>query len=108
MAAVPYEGPLLTDDVTQEDRFPYFLWNRFMTIREFRREIAEPTDPVMLNCMVGQMLRVAEYDVVWQFVTPQWVWDRWEEIERHLGDLWPAREYWTYLFGVWKRHGLVT
>jgi hypothetical protein len=82
---------------------PYFLWDAPMTVAEFREQLATAAPPEQ-NRLLGKLLREARDTDVWKFVTPEEVWRKWPQLERHLGR---RRAFWEFLLGRWYKDGLI-
>lgn len=93
----------LTTDLAQVECRPYFFWDEDTSIAELRA-VLSGTDADERKRMLGKMLREARDADVWQFVSPLDVAVALPELGRHLGR---RREFWEYLIGRWRAHGLV-
>lgn len=56
------------------------------------------------NRLLGKILREARDTDVWEFTTPEFVWEHWNELEKYLGR---RREFWKFLFEFWEKEGLL-
>jgi len=93
----------LTTDLTQEASRPYFLWDEDTSISELRAALSG-SDTSERQRLLGKMLREARDCDVWLFVSPRDVAVALPGLDRHLGR---RREFWHYLIGRWRAHGLV-
>lgn len=86
-----------------EDLVPYFAWDRSLTTAEIRHrlETAAGFDWVRLAAWI---MREAAFADVWQFLTPQEVWQRRHELEPFLGR---RRDFWHYILSQWHALGKV-
>lgn len=94
---------LLTTDMTEGDKRPYFLWDEDVSIDEFRRALRGHDEYTRLR-LFGKMLREARDVDVWHFVTPAEVAVNLEQLRRRLG-----RRYgfWSFLIEGWREDGLL-
>ena len=93
----------LTVDLTQLDRWPYFLWDEDISIAELRAILRGPPG-FNRDRALGKMLREARDIDVWQFVTPQEVAEALPRIERRLGR---RAAFWRFLIDGWRNDGLL-
>ncbi len=95
-------GPPLTDDWTQQDARPYFLWDEATTTREFRERLAHASTADKSR-LLGKLMREARDTDVWAFTTVAEVRAHWPMIERSLGR---RRPFWEFVLSSWARLGL--
>jgi hypothetical protein len=91
----------MTTMLDQQGR-PYFLWDCDMTLERFKELLADP-DPELRAYLIGKLMRQAKPDDVFTFVSAREIEQHWPLLERYLGR---TREFWTWVFETWKRHGL--
>jgi len=96
-------NPPLSSDLSDPSAIPYFLWDQPMTVAELRRVLATGTDDQRAYWL-GKVLREARDTDVWCFTTPEQVAGLWPRITAHLGR---RRPFWEFLFGLWRREGLI-
>jgi len=82
---------------------PYFLWDCDLTLVQFERGLDDP-DPEVRAYLLGKLMRQAKPDDVFQFVTPRVIRELWPRLLKYLGH---TREFWTWLFEVWRAQGRV-
>lgn len=82
---------------------PYFLWDVDITLSRFREEL-ESADPPSRAYWIGKLMRQAKPDDVFTFVSRRDIAALWSDIVPHLGK---TREFWTWLFSLWRTLGLV-
>ncbi len=82
---------------------PWFLWDVPVTEAVFRERLRHP-DPRIRAQWQGHLLREANFDEVWKYVTLEEVLENWEHIQRHLGR---QREFWQFLINGWREDGLL-
>lgn len=91
-------------DTGDPDAIPYFNWDAPVTNAAVRRAIAEGTEDDKVF-WIARILREARYPDVWRYVgLRRDVLPRWELLRRHLGR---QREFWDFLIGQWREHGLI-
>lgn len=93
----------LSTNLEKASAIPYFLWDEPMTVAELKRRLALASEEERTR-LLGKILREARDTDVWRFITPQEVWDKWNELEKHLGR---RREFWKFLFEFWEKEGLL-
>jgi hypothetical protein len=96
-------NPTPRDRLTDDQGRPYFLWDCELTLDEFKRRLEDP-DPEVRAYLVGKLMRQAKPDDVFLFVTPRVIGELWPRLVRYLGQ---SREFWTWLFDVWRVQGRV-
>jgi hypothetical protein len=82
---------------------PWFLWDRNVPARELRRILSDPSDPRRIP-LLGVLLREERPDRVWAWVSPQEVSLALDAVSPFLGR---QRDFWRWLIGRWRAHGLV-
>jgi hypothetical protein len=96
-------NPTPLDRLTDAQGRPYFLWDCELTLDQFKRGLEDP-DPEVRAYLVGKLMRQAKPDDVFLFVTPRTISELWPHLVRYLGQ---SREFWTWLFEVWRVQGRV-
>ncbi len=93
----------LAADFSDDTRRPWFLWDEDVSIAEFKEILAAGGDEG--DRLLGKMLREANDQDVWHFVTPQEVADALSRLERRIG----SRRYpfWAFVIGKWREYGYV-
>lgn len=99
--AAPASAPL---DLSNEDRRPYFIWDEDLSIRQLRQKLAVG-DREQWCYYAAKVMREARYEDVWKFLSLEEVQASWKELRPILGR---KRDFWEFLFSVWKRHGIVS
>lgn len=94
---------MLDSELDKPNSIPYFLWDQPMTVAEVRNVLREGDD-VEKYRMLGKILREARDRDVWKFITPSEVIANWDQVSPYLGR---RRQFWEFLFGIWKREGLI-
>src|SRR5687768_14729287 len=94
---------LLSTDLTSNFSVPYFLWDEPLTVAELKRKLKSASEEER-NRLLGKILREARDTDVWKFTSPRFVWEHWNELEKHLGR---RREFWKFLFEFWDKEGLL-
>ena len=94
---------LLSTDLESPNSVPYFLWDEPMTVAELRLKLALSSQTEK-DRLLGKILREARDTDVWRFTTPQYVWQNWSSLEKHLGR---RKEFWKFLFNAWEKEGLL-
>lgn len=94
---------LLSTDLDTPHAYPYFLWDDPMTNAELRERLATASPPERTR-LLGKILREARDTEVWRYITPEEFARRWDELAPHLGR---RRPFWEWLFGEWRRQGLI-
>ena len=74
-----------------------------MTVEELNRKLISSSIEERSR-LLGKILREARDTDVWQFTTPQFVLQHWDELEKHLGR---RREFWKFLLEFWEKEGLL-
>lgn len=74
-----------------------------MTVAELRDRLATASDDERVR-LLGKILREARDTDVWYFTTPREVWQKWDDLSKHLGR---RREFWRFLLEFWDREGLL-
>lgn len=93
----------LSTNLEKSSSIPYFLWDEPMTVAELRAKLNSASVEER-NRLLGKILREARDTDVWKFTTPKFVWEHWNELEKHLGR---RREFWKFLFEFWEKEGLL-
>ena len=96
-------GVMLSTNLSSPDSIPYFLWDEPMTVAEFRHRLRNGSTAEQTR-LLGKLLREGRDTDVWLFVTPAEVWQRWPAIVPLLGR---RRRFWDFLFGAWRKEGLI-
>ncbi len=74
-----------------------------MTIADLKRKLNTASIEER-NRLLGKILREARDTDVWEFTTPEFVWQNWDELSKHLGR---RRGFWKFLLEFWDREGLL-
>ena len=82
---------------------PYFLWDEPLTVDELKQKLNSASVEER-NRLLGKILREARDTDVWQFTTPQFVWQNWDELSKYLGR---RRAFWKFLLEFWSKEGLL-
>lgn len=93
----------LSTDLDSDSAVPYFLWDEPLTVAELKLKLASASNEERMR-FLGKILREARDTDVWKFTTPQFVWENWAEIEKHLGR---RRAFWRLLFERWQAEDLI-
>jgi hypothetical protein len=93
----------LSTDMDDPSAIPYFLWDEPMTVSEFRQRLTT-SSPSERTRLLAKLLREARDTDVWKFISPQEVWQRWAELEPHLGR---RRAFWEFILDRWHKEGLI-
>ncbi len=93
----------LSTNLDLNSSVPYFLWDEPLTVGEIKQRLATSSKPER-NRLLGKILREARDSDVWKFTTPNEVWGNWTELSKHLGR---RKAFWEFLFGHWKKAGLI-
>ena len=94
---------LLSTNLDLPSSIPYFLWDEPMTVAELKRKLNSASVEER-NRLLGKILREARDTDVWEFTTPQFVWQNWDELSKYLGR---RREFWKFLLEFWDKEGLL-
>ena len=94
---------LLSTELNNPAAIPYFLWDEPMTVAEFTQRLQTASLPEQKR-LLAKLLREARDTDVWQFTTPQEVWQRWNELSPMLGR---RRGFWEWLLTSWQKEGLL-
>ena len=94
---------MLSTELNNPTAIPYFLWDEPMTIAEFKQRLRTASPPEQKR-LLAKLLREARDTDVWQFTTPQEIWQRWNEIAPQLGR---RRTFWEFLLQSWRKEGLL-
>ena len=94
---------LLSTELNNPAAIPYFLWDEPMTVAEFTQRLQTASLPEQKR-LLAKLLREARDTDVWQFTTPQEVWQRWNELSPMLGR---RRAFWEWLLTSWQKEGLL-
>ncbi len=94
---------LLSTDLASSSSIPYFLWDEPMTTAELKQKLNSASVEER-NRLLGKILREARDTDVWEFTTPQAVWQNWAQVSKRLGR---RREFWKFLFEFWEKEGLL-
>ncbi len=95
--------PELSTDMKDPDAIPYFTWDDPMTVAQIHERLRTASEAERFR-LLGKILREANDRDVWNFTTPQYVADNWDQIERNVGR---RRPFWIWLLGKWGEHGLI-
>lgn len=76
---------------------PYFVWDRRMTLEEFRTGLAHADVSVRAR-FLGRVMRDARPDDALQFATPAEMAAAWSDVAPFLG---AKREFWRWLLETW-------
>ncbi|MGI9055829.1 MAG: hypothetical protein ACR2F2_08520 [Pyrinomonadaceae bacterium] len=93
----------LSSDLVSPSSIPYFLLDEPMTVAELRQKLQSASIEEQTR-LLGKILREARDADVWKFTTPQYVWQNWNRLEKHLGR---RRKFWKFLFESWQKEGLI-
>jgi len=93
----------LSSEFQDESAVPSFLWDRNITVGEFRGVLADDSNPRRIS-LLRVLLREARPDEVWWFVTPETVLREWDAIAPGLGR---RRGFWEWLLSAWREHGFL-
>ena len=74
-----------------------------MTIAELKAKLNSASVEER-NRLLGKILREARDCDVWEFTTPKFVWQHWDELSKHLGR---RRDFWKFLLEFWEKEGLL-
>jgi hypothetical protein len=85
------------------EEIPYFSWDRALTAGQIKEMLRMQTGRSWSQ-LAAWIMREAAFADVWQFVTPQEVWQRFGEVEPFLGR---RREFWRYILKAWHELGKV-
>ena len=94
---------MLSTELSNPTAIPYFLWDEPMTVAEFKQRLKTASLPEQKR-LLAKLLREARDTDVWQFTTPQEVWQRWNELAPRLGK---RRAFWEFLLNSWQKEGLL-
>ena len=94
---------LVTRTRSDGRQVPYFLWDRDVSVEEFRAILSDPDNPGYVP-MLALLLREARPRDVWAFVSPHDVTAAWDDVVTRLGR---RREFWTWVFESWRARGYV-
>src|SRR2546426_12481243 len=94
---------LLSTDLDDPDAYPYFLWDDPMTNAELRHRLATASPPERTP-LLGKILREANDQESWHYITPQQFAAPWGELSPPLGR---SRAFWRLLLHEWSRHGVI-
>lgn len=94
---------MLSTDLKNSAAVPYFLWDEPMTVREFTQRLRTASAPEQKR-LLAKLLREARDTDVWQFTSPQEIWQRWNELAPLLGR---RRAFWEFLLQSWQKEGLL-
>ncbi len=87
----------------ENDMVPYFCWDRNLTVRAIRKQLAASTGFEWVR-IASWIMREAAFADVWTFLTPA-------EIRDHLAELAPFlgrnRGFWEYIVGEWRELGRI-
>lgn len=93
----------LSTDLSLPSSIPYFLWDELLTVAELKQKLNSASAEER-HRLLGKILREARDTDVWEFTTPKFVWEHWNELEKHLGR---RREFWRFLLEFWEREDLL-
>jgi len=93
----------ITTNMGCDDRRPYFLWDKNMSINELRAVLAGPTS-YDRDRLLGKMLREARDLDVWRFVRPAEVALALDRLRPRIGRRYP---FWRFLIDGWRADGLL-
>jgi len=93
----------LSDDLSDPEARPYFLWDEDVSLAEFKRRLRSADGETRLQTL-AKLLREARDTDVWIFVTPQDVADSLPSLDRKLGR---RQRFWSFLIEGWRRLGIV-
>lgn len=74
-----------------------------MTVAEVRSRLQNATAPERVR-LLGRILREARDTEVWSFTSPEEVARLWPDVRRNLGR---RLRFWEFLFGQWRKLGLL-
>jgi hypothetical protein len=84
----------LSSNLNSASLVPYFLWDEPLTVGELKRKLKSGSVEER-HRLLGKILREARDTDVWEFTTPEEIWQNWENLEKYLGR---RREFWKFLF----------
>jgi len=93
----------LTRDFTEDEKVPYFLWDRAITVAQLRATLNTPGAHDR-EALIAHVLREARPDEVWAFVSPGDVAAEWARLAPRLGR---RRAFWAWLLEEWRTLGLL-
>lgn len=93
----------LSQNLIDEDKRPYFLWDEDISLREFKERLHGPDATDRLH-LLAKLMREAKDTDVWMFVTPQEAADALPFLTRKLGR---RQAFWDFLIEAWRRHGVI-
>lgn len=93
----------LSTDLTNPSAIPYFLWDEPLTVAEFRRRLTTASHAEQTR-LLAKLLREARDTDVWEFTSPEEVWQKWPDLSSHLGR---RRKFWEFLLDRWQKEGLI-
>jgi hypothetical protein len=94
----------LTQDLSDPEGAPYFLWSEDMSTQDFTALIRGEKGPYLQHLYMGRLMREARIADVWKFLDLKEISSHWSAIAPHLGR---RRQFWEYLLQVWRAHGLM-
>jgi hypothetical protein len=100
---MPHPPRRLGTDLDDPATRPWFLWDEDLSVGELRGILADEAHPRWLD-LAAKVMREARDDQVWRFLSVRRVAARLPEIAPRLGR---RRGFWDYMFGAWRRHGLL-
>ncbi|MDA2930918.1 hypothetical protein MYX84_13405 [Acidobacteria bacterium AH-259-O06] len=94
---------MLTLDLEEKHKRPYFLWDELLTVDELERFLrGENTEKRLLY--IARILREARFEDVWKLISVEDVVRNWNQLQPWLGH---KQAFWEFLLRKWRRHGLL-
>lgn len=93
----------VTNDMSDLEAVPYFLWNEETTVARLREILSDPAHPLRA-IYAARVMRDGRVTDLWSFLRPQDVKTMWPQVERHLGK---RRAFWRFLLETWTAQGAV-
>jgi hypothetical protein len=100
-----YTSPvLLTTDMTDGSKVPYFPWDEPLTLDELRRRLAGDDAEERVR-LAAKVMREARFDEAVGLVPVAEIVASYPRLRRHLGQ---RLGFWDFLLAEWRSLGLVS
>ncbi|HOK41548.1 MAG TPA: hypothetical protein PLD27_10975 [bacterium] len=93
----------LTNDINDENKIPYFMWDYFLTNREIK-EILKSDDENKKIWLIAKILRDAKFTDIWKLVDKKVLLKYWDKIYLRLGQ---QKQLWKFVIDKWFEYGFI-